>query len=241
MSEHVSEMPRRYLAVWFPFLPSDRLRRMSGLSHAQGEAPVCFIDKHCGALRIVNVDQAALGLGITPGLTLADARARIPDLAAIEVDYRADDAWLDLIALFCDRYTPMVARDAPHGLILDITGCTHLFGGEKPMRDDLVARLSHKLSQVRTAIADTPQAARALARFGAGDAIALPGRQAEAVAMLPVGALEAAAETTQALGRAGLKTIADLARRPRPPLAARFGECLVTRLARVLGDRKSVV
>ncbi len=209
---------------------------MGGLSHAQADAPACFIEKHRGALRVSSVDQAALGLGIAPGLTLADARARVPQLAAIESDHRADDAWLERIALFCDRYTPMVARDAPHGLILDITGCTHLFGGEQPMREDLVVRLSHKLSQVRTAIADTPQAARALARFGSGDAIALPGRQADAVSMLPVSALEAAADVTHALGRAGLKSIDDLARRPRPPLAARFGEGLIIRLARVLGE-----
>ena len=103
MSEHVSEMPRRYLAVWFPFLPSDRLRRMGGFSHARAEAPVCFIEKHRGALRIASVDQAALGLGIAPGLTLADARARVPHLAAIEVDHRADETWLKSIALFCDQ------------------------------------------------------------------------------------------------------------------------------------------
>ena len=34
------------------------------------------------------------------------------------------------IADWCDRFTPLVALDPPHGLFLDITGCAHLFGGE---------------------------------------------------------------------------------------------------------------
>ena len=37
---------------------------------------------------------------------------------------------LDDIADWCDRFTPLVALDPPHGLFLDITGCAHLFGGE---------------------------------------------------------------------------------------------------------------
>ena len=37
---------------------------------------------------------------------------------------------LEKIADWCDRFTPLVAFDPPHGLVLDITGCAHLFGGE---------------------------------------------------------------------------------------------------------------
>jgi protein ImuB len=73
--------------------------------------------------------------------------------------------------------------------------------------------------------ASTPDAALALAEFG--------GSEVEA---LPVAALRIEAETHLALRRAGLKTIGDLATRPRAPLAARFGETLPTLLARLLGE-----
>lgn len=172
---------------------------------------------------------------------MADARARVPQLIAIETDRAADAAWLERIADVCDRYTPMVALDTPDGLTLDITGCAHLFGGEQALRDDLLSRLSSGLSGVRTAIANTPQAARALARFGSGNIIVAPGAQAEAVAPLPAAALEAGTETTIALRRAGLRTIGDLASRPRTPLAARFGKDMVAGLVRILGEENTAI
>ncbi len=180
-------------------------------------------------------DAPALSLGITPGLTLADARARVPDLAVAEMDDAADAALLERLADACDRYTPLVALDAPHGLILDITGCAHLFGGEAALRDDLLRRCADVKMAARASIAGTPEAARALARFG-GCAIAAPDGEADAVKSLRAAALGLAPDIILALSRAGLKTIGDLAIRPRAPLAARFGEALLAQLARTLGQ-----
>ena len=57
-----------------------------------------------------------------------------------------------------------------------------------------------------------------------------------AVQPLPITALGVDAGKVTALARAGLRRIADLACRPRAPLAARFGQDLLDRLARVLGE-----
>ncbi|HSI41885.1 MAG TPA: DNA polymerase Y family protein, partial [Xanthobacteraceae bacterium] len=95
----------------------------------------------------------------------------------------------------------------------------------------------------RAAIAGTPDAARALARFHAGaeaggpPVLAVPpGEEAAHIRPLPLAALGLDAERRLALGRAGLKTVADLADRPRAPLAARFGADLISRLERTLGE-----
>jgi protein ImuB len=235
--KHVSSNPsRRYLAVWFPFLSADRLRREQRRSPAQDEAPLCFIEKDKNALRITATNKAAVSLGLMPGMTLSDARARVPNLKAVESDTVADTHWLHWIADVCDHYTPMVATAKPDMIWLDITGCAHLFGGESALRDDLVTRLSRVASATRSSIAGTPQAARALARFGSGHTLAPAGTDADAVASLPVTALEAGGETSQALIRAGLKTIGSLAAQPRTPLTARFGSRLTTQLMRVLGE-----
>ena len=117
-----------------------------------------------GALRLAAVDRVARRRGLAPGLTLADARARIPDLAVVEHDPVADAAFFEQVADDCDRWTPLVARDAADGLMLDITGCAHLFGGEAALRTRLLAHLHrHGLGAVGV-IAGTPDAARALAR-----------------------------------------------------------------------------
>lgn len=171
-----------------------------------------------------------------PGLALADARARVPHIEVLDMDHAADAAFLERLADFCDRYTPRVALDAPDGLTLDITGCAHLFGGEDELRGDLLARLEKGGIEARANIAGTPDAARALARYS-GMAIAAPGGEADAVYPLPAAALAIEAESVKGLTRAGLKSIADVDNQPRQSLAARFGQELVTRLARTLGEK----
>lgn len=178
------------------------------------------------------MDQDAIGLGLQPGMTLADARARVPQLAVFDADPRADQDWIEQLAEGCGRYTPMVAVDAPDGLLLDITGCTHLFGGEQGLAKDVAGRFSRLGMNVRHAFAATPDAAHALARF---QTMPAPDEPA-AIRRLPVAALRLEPEAETALRRAGLKTIADLADRPLQPLAARFGEGVPTRLRRLLAQ-----
>ena len=222
---------RRYLALWFPYLSADRLRR-SPTSGLAPEVPLAFTEKVKSALRLVAVGQAARSLGLEPGMTLADARARVPELVAIDDDPAADSAWLELMADGCIRYTPMVALDAPGGLILDVTGCTHLFGSERGLAADVEARMTKLRMTVRLAFAETPRAAHALARYQA-----LPAKdEAAAIHQLPVTALELEPEGTQGLLRAGLKTVAELAKRPMATIAARFGAEAVTALRELLGE-----
>jgi len=215
---------RRYLALWFPYLPADRLRRTAGFGLAP-ETPLAFTEKVKSALRLTAVDQAARSLGLEPGMALASARARVPELQAVERDGAADRAWLERLADGCIRYTPMVALDVPDGLILDVTGCTHLFGGEVGLARDVEARMDALRMTVRLAFAGTPKAVHALARYHAAD-----------VRRLPVAALELEPEATQGLLRAGLKTTGELAKRPMATIAARFGREAVTALRELLSE-----
>src|SRR3546814_15340987 len=97
--------------------------------------------------------------------------------------------------------------DPSDGLLLDITDCAHLFGGETSLLDDVEARLVRLGMTVRAALAASPDAARALARFQL-----VPAHDEDAaIRRLPVAALQLEAETETARRRAGLKTIAALA------------------------------
>lgn len=193
-----------------------------------------LVEKVKGASCLAAVSRNARRAGLMPGLTLADARARIPQLWVEEVDRQADAALLDAMGEDCDRVTPIVAVDAPDGLLLDITGCIHLFGDEAALRRAVSLRFRRAGVSVRTVIAGAPDTARALARFGRV-AIVAPGGDAAAVSGLPVVALGLSAQDTLAISRAGLKTIGALADRPSRVFAGRFGEEMLLRLARVRG------
>ena len=186
-------------------------------------------------MRIASVDAAALAVGLRVGMPLADARAQVGELAVVPHDPVLDHGWLDRLAQGCARYTPLVALDAPDGLILDIAGAEHLYNGEAELVGDVEMRLSRLGMTLRHALGPTADAARALARYQTRPAP----DEGQAIRRLPVAALELEAEATTALVRAGLKTIGDLASRPMANIAARFGADAAMALRRLLGDAPS--
>jgi protein ImuB len=260
---HPVESGRRFLSVNLPRLSTDRIARLRNgpawrLGAHPETAPLVIAGRSGNAVRIAALDEKAAMLGISRGMGLADARGMVPAIEAIEEDPQADRALLEAVAGWADRYTPLVAidmaaRPGEGGLILDITGCAGLFGGEACLLADLLARLFQQGFAATGAIASTPGAAHALARYrpiGAGGGspglpaagrspaampVVAPGRTAAAIAPLPTTGLRLPGETLSALARLGLRSIGQIMERPRAPLARRFGRELLLRLDQALG------
>lgn len=173
-------------------------------------------------------------------MTLADARAIVPQLEIAEAEENAEAELLAAIADWCRRFTPLAGLDAPDGVLLDIGGAAHLFGGEHALLQEIVAALNAQGFAARAALAPNPALAWALARFSDVQIVS-PDMPEHAlhklVADLPLAALRIEAETIAALAQAGLRRIGDLQMRPRAPIAARFGTNVVARLDAILGYR----
>ena len=193
------------------------------ISHRQGNAQ-----------RISALDERAEALHLKRDMGIADARAMHPSIDIVEADPEADRRLLEGLADWCDRYTPLVALDGADGLFLDVTGCTHLFGGERAMLDDILSRFLHQGFDVRAGLAPTPGAAWAAARF-CGDRIVDGGEEEALLAPLPLAALRIAPETRASLESVGLRTAGAVMAAPRAPLARRFGATLLLRLDQALG------
>ena len=231
---------RRILSLWLPRLPIDRIKRalwLSGVASAkaQNSGPSVVVARQNNALQIFALDDMAARLGLDVGLPLANARAICPQLRVFDADQAADAQTLIAIAEWCDRFTPLVALDPPHGLFLDITGCVHLFGGEAAMMRLLCDVLTAQGFAVSAAIAGTAVCARTLTRHAHGRIIA-QGEEADAVGPLPVSALGAGETVVIGLRRAGLKTIRDVASRARHEITARFGAGFTSLLEQALGQ-----
>ena len=200
-------------------------------------------------------------------MRLADARALVPDLVTTPGEPQADQRLIETIAGWCDRYTPWVAIDplggalaeegaeacsaggfgGDAGLLLDVSGCAHLFGqdeaGERALLADLVARLTRLDFTCRAAMADTAGAAWALARYAERQADLFCPRhgQRDALASLPVEGLRLSAPILETFLKLGLRRISDLYLLPRAPLTRRFGDLPLTRLDQALGARDEVL
>jgi protein ImuB len=229
---------RRILSLWLPRLPIDRIKRQLAFSSEvalDDGTPSVVVAKENNALQIHALDDAAAHSGLSIGLPLANARAICPHLKVFDADEAADDKTLGDIADWCDRFTPLVALDPPHGLFLDITGCAHLFGGEATLLRLLCDVLTAQGFTVSAAIASTSVCARTMTRHVHGR-IVPDGEEADAVGPLPVTALGADGTITSGLRRAGLKTIGDVASRARHEITARFGARFTTLLEHALGQ-----
>lgn len=196
--------------------------------------PWVVIGKLGNALQITALDNVAAAIGLEVGLPLTNARAICPELQVFDADEAADAQTLSHIADWCDRFTPLVALDPPDGLLLDISGCAHLFGGEAGMLRMVCSSLRHQGFAVNAAIAGTPACARVLA-FAASNRIVPDGREAEAVSALSIFALGVDGAITRGLRRAGLKTIGDVVARTPHEITARFGAEFTALLQEVLG------
>lgn len=190
------------------------------------DAPL-VTSRHDGRRRVVAAaDAAARAAGLRPGMALAHAQAMLPDLLVVEAQPEADAMALRELAAWCLRYAPLAAADPPDGLWIDVTGAAHLHGGEQALLADLRHRLRHAGYASRAAVAATPAAAHALARFGR------PG--CEDLRLLPVESLRLP-EQVPGLRRLGLERVGQLEAAARGPLARRFGRDLLVRLDQMLG------
>jgi len=199
--------------------------------------PIAFVETAGNATRLAALDRAGIEAGLRPGLTLADARARVPELEVFPHDPGADVDWLERLADGCSRYSPTVSPLPPDALLLDIAGCTHAFEGERFLAADVERRLARRGVLVRHAFGDTAEIAHALARYAGAPA---PDERG-AVKRLPVAALGLDAEDTAALQAAGLKTVGEVMARPLSGIAARFGEGAATAVRRLAGEAQAPV
>jgi protein ImuB len=220
---------QRILSLWLNRLSTDRVRR----AWREPLVPLAVAGRRGNLDLLVAIDDGAEERGLRTGLALAEARAMHPDLTVVPEDAAADARLGEALADWCLRYTPLVALDPPDGLLLDIAGCAHLFGGERALVDDLQARLARHGFDCRIGLAGTIGAAWAAARFAPG--LHARGGERALLAPLPLAALRLDGQTVAALARVGLKRVGDILDLPRAPLAARFGASLLRQLDRALG------
>lgn len=226
-------MSRRFVSIWFPYLTTDwfALRRPA----LRNIAFVVTASSH-GRMIITAANPQAITKGIATGMALADARALHPSLEAVNDIPSLQEKMLHRIAEWCIRFTPVAAVDPLGGVILDASGCTHLWGGDRAYLTEIIKRIQAKGFHAKAAIADTIGAAWAVARFSSRSCVIHMDKQVDAIASLPVQSLRIEPETVQRLHKLGLHKVKDLLGMRRTTLRRRFGELIIERLSQASGN-----
>lgn len=231
-------MNKRFISLWFRHLMTDWLTlRRPELK----DIPCIVVAATRGRIIITSTNPLAEAQGIVSGMVAADAKAMVPGIEVINEIPGQAEKLLKALGEWCIRYSPAVAIDTPEGLLLNISGCAHLWGGEYEYLKEIVTRLRNKGYDVRGAIADTAGAAWAIARFAKKHPIIANGKQAEALLSLPPTALRLEAIILERLHKLGFYTINHFIGMARQPLRRRFGEELLSRLDQALGNKEELL
>ena len=232
-------MARRFAAIWFSHLTTDWMVIRKPELKA---VPFVFSLPDRGRMSVTAVSEAAAAEGIAPGMGAADAKAICTGLQVFDDKTERAAKLLEGLGEWCIRYSPIVATDLPDGLILDITGCTHLWGTEQDYLKDLVSRLKGKGYKTRAAIADTIGAAWGVSHFGRQQ-ITIIDTSAHISALLPLppAALRLEEPVLQRLKKLGFYQIKDFIKISRSALRRRFGEAFLLRLSQAMGQEEEVI
>jgi protein ImuB len=231
-------MTKRIAAIWFPDWVIE--------CYAQPQNPetgFVVTQPLKGGDYIIAANDAAGACGIGAGQRLVDGLALDPKLQVESFDPLRTEKKLLLAARWAGRYSPWVGlgwrvqqQDHAYGLLLDITGCAHLFGGERALIRDLIDRFARRGICARGSVAGTIGAAWALAHFSQMEITILPnGQEVDALSALPVEALRIDPKNAELCRRFGLRKISSLLPIARPSLTQRFGEDIVLRMDQAFG------
>ncbi|CAM3445502.1 Nucleotidyltransferase [Flavobacterium longum] len=225
-------MPR-YASIWFPFLlPDYTVRRKPQYR----DMPFVIASRQRGRMVVESANRLAVQKGIAPQMVVADCKALFPDLQVLEAAPGKAKKILTSLAEWCIGYTPVAAVDLPDGLLLDTSGCPHLWGGEKPYLEHIKSRLNSYGYSVQLGMADTIGTAWAAARFGPSPVVVKPNRQYDFMKRLPAAALRLDEVLLDRLKKLGLTHVGSFIDMPPASLRRRFGTLLPQRIRQALGQ-----
>lgn len=227
-------MRKRYVSIWFKFLKTDYYQRRQP---ALKETPFVLTTKQHGRILVSAVSEKAYREGVTEGMLLSDARIIVPGIQAIDDEPDLDNQLLHSLAEWCIRFTPQVSVYLPDTLILDATGCPHLWGNESNYLKEIIHRLRAFGYHIYASMSDTIGASWALSHY-TGNRLIPPRQQREALYPLPVEALRIDHTIAERLNQLGLRTIAGLTAISPSALKRRFGDALLTRLQQAFGEKE---
>ena len=131
----------RVISVFLPTLSTDRVRRKAGDTAPPPETPLILVGRDGKRRVVMAVDAAAKAAGLRVGMPATKAQALVQDLVIQDADPAADaEALVRLASWMLQRFVPIIAADAPDGIVIDSTGADHLHGGEAAMLATLVEK-----------------------------------------------------------------------------------------------------
>ena len=153
---------RRILSLWFPRVGVDRLIRRDPLLT---DIPLGVVAEQANMQVLTSINAVAEGYGIRVGQPVRDAHAMCEGLVTRQRNILAEQSFMGILRRWAGKFSPWVALEGEDGLVVDLSGCAHLYGGEDALAQVVQDDCTDLGLDVCLGLADTRGAAWALARF----------------------------------------------------------------------------
>src|SRR5260370_35719788 len=184
---------------------------------------IASLDCRESLLKVFARNQTALQAGIEIGMTKVQAElcigAHLRRRSIIQEE-AAQQALVDCAYSF----SPRVESTSSGTVIVDLTGCTNLFGPPQEIGLELAHQAEQCGFDAHVGIASNPDAAACAARGFDGVSVIEPGEEPRRLACLPIIVLQPAPELLHTLDSWGIRDCKSLANIPRVPLVERLVE-----------------
>ena len=128
------------------------------------------------------------------------------------------------LSQLADQFSPLVEKVAGDMVVFSVDDLGSLFGDAHQIASEISRRGAQMEIHANLSIAVNKATAMLAARNFGGVTIIEPGREAETLAEIPLGALPASPELFTTLSRWGIQTLGDLAALPETGIMERLGE-----------------
>ncbi len=231
----------RWLYLHFPQLQLDALDRQRdtgdmGDTATRPQTSACIIvhPEHYG---VCQLDEQARHQGVKIGMGLATASALCHPLTIIRLDPSFERQRLQELAQHLYQITADIALFEPDGMVLEVDAMLNLYGTLDAYLDAIQSLLQQQGVSARLALADTPLAARTLARHASSTFSRDSSAISRQLDVLPLEALELPSRQREQLRRLGLHRLTDIEALSRKELGVRFGASLLHSLDQLRGKR----
>lgn len=220
-----------YLCLSFPQWPLEALPTPTA-------EPLAVFDRSGARRWLVACNPACRSAGVHPGHDAATAMALLPALRLVERSRSREQTALESLAGWAEQFSSWVCYDAGRCLLwIEVGSGLRYFGGMDVIR----SRVEHGLVQLGylgiCGIAPTLEAAATMSRVPSAPPLLHSTGLDEALAHLPLDALDLDEDVAEALGELGLRNIGQVLALPRDTVARRFDFDLIDYLDRLTGRR----
>lgn len=212
-------------------LPNFRLQ--AALRWREAPGAVAVVDEQTDLL--IEVNEAALARGITPGQTGPQAMARDGRILLLPPSTAQEECLNHLLIDRAMGLASEVEHAAPGAAIADLSRAAKSICWQQ-MADGLVAQFRADALSLQVGVAATPDLALLAAKGGNPSAIVY--ESSAFVAPLPIAALEPSESVRQILADWGVTTMGELLRLPRSGVVERLGAEADDLLHRVSGRHR---